>query len=129
MKFFLFALISFAVTAAPNACNKKAQQACYQGRLEIKGMCKNYTLSVVGTQPDGVLPAWTDEQTGKSYNNVFALANPCGFPDSLNEGDTFYFTVVPQQNEDCMVCQAYYPTPGKKLSIQVVAGPCTVPVK
>ena len=97
------------------------------GRLEIKAICSNYTISII----DSFLPYdtsltvanWTDETTGKSYKNVFKLGNPCQFPDSIKQGDEFYFLIDNGKQKDCMVCMAYYPTPSKKINIKVVKKP------
>ncbi len=110
-------------TTAENCSSKKnaPEAGTYKGRMEIKGICMNYTLSLVEGNADTALftPAWTDDHTGKSYKNVFGLANPCVFPKTINEGDEFYFTIDTTRAEDCIVCMAYYPTPPKKLSIKV----------
>ncbi len=93
----------------------------YKARLEVKGICMNYTLSLVEGKADTALftPTWTDESTGISYKNAFGLANPCTFPKELNAGDEFYFSIDTSKAEDCMVCMAYYPTPPKKLPIKI----------
>ena len=81
----------------------------------------NYTLTVQEGDLDTskVEHNWTDENTGKTYKNAFALGNPCDFPSSINQGDSFYFTLDSTEQEPCVVCQAYYPTPSKKLNIRV----------
>ena len=107
-------------------CNKRKQAAnCYKGRLEIKALCGNYTIAVVEGALDSskIESSWTDEQTSKTYRNVFALGSPCSFPDSIQAGQEFYFTIEPTI-QNCMVCQAYYPKPTKALSIKVLDKPC-----
>lgn len=100
----------------------KVSSKIYKGKLEIKGICMNYTISV----PDGSIDPslveanWTDESTGQSYKNVFKLGSPCTFPAELNAGDEFEFTIDTTADKDCAVCMAYYPTPSKNLSIKVV---------
>jgi hypothetical protein len=100
---------------------------CFKGRLESKGICMNYTISVVegNMDPSKVEASWTNPQTGKVYKNAFRLASVCTFPPGIQEGDEFYFTLpaegVPQ---DCVVCMAYYPTPKKELAITVINKPC-----
>lgn len=98
---------------------------CYKGRLEIKGICSNYTISVQegGLDTTRMMASWTDENTGKTYRNVFALGSPCTFPESIAEGQSFYFTLA-GATEDCAVCQAYYPKPPKALAIKVLDKPC-----
>lgn len=121
-------LIGFLAAAAlfQQKCNREqAGTACYKGRLEIKGLCSNYTISVLEGNLDAskIEASWTDETTGKTYKNVFALGSPCSFPASLEEGQEFYFTLA-ETNEQCAVCQAYYPKPSKALSIKVLDKPC-----
>lgn len=95
----------------------------YKARFEVEGICLNNTFSVI----DGVIDTslvvtnWTNPQSGKTYKNAFAMANPCLLPKNLKQGDTFYFVIdeKPRQN-DCMVCLAYYPTPPKRLHIKLV---------
>jgi len=117
------AVLFFLGTTLENCSNEKNQTASkeYKARLEIKGICMNYTLTLIEGEADTALftPQWTDDHTGKSYKNAFGLANPCTFPKTINAGDEFYFSLDTSKAEDCMVCMAYYPTPPKKLSIKV----------
>ena len=121
-------VVSFLAVAVlfQQKCNKaKTGSSCYKGRLEIKALCGNYTIKLLEGKLDAsqIEASWTDEHTKKTYSNVFALGSPCNFPDSLKEGDEFYFTLgTPPQ--DCAVCQAYYPKPAKALSITVLDKPC-----
>lgn len=118
-----FVLLAFLVQQKCN--NRKATANCYKGRLEVKGICANYTIALLEGTLDSsrIAASWTDEQTQKTYANVFALGSPCSFPDSIQQGQEFYFVLdTPIQN--CMVCQAYYPKPAKALSIRVLDKPC-----
>lgn len=124
MKFLLSAAIILMVAAAPKSCNQKSAAACYKGKLEIKGICSNYTIRLLEGNIDPVQASWTDETTGKAYANVFKLANPCAFPNTINEGDEFYFTIDTAKQENCSVCMAYYPTPPKVLAIKVLSAKC-----
>lgn len=101
--------------------SKKTDPAKLKGKLEIKALCMNYTIRLVEGNLDTsqVVANWTDETTGKTYNNVFGLGNPCDFPKSIKEGDEFYFTIDTAKEKNCAVCMAYYPTPRKKLIIKV----------
>lgn len=108
------------------ACQAKrkttAGEIRYEGQLAEKGICKNYTLVVLSGNIDTgrVEAEWTNPASGKTHRRAFRLENPCQFPDSLKEGDRFYFTIAPAPAPECMVCMAYYPTPAKSLSILVV---------
>jgi hypothetical protein len=100
---------------------KKSTANAYKGKLEIKALCMNYTIRLTGGSMDTslIVANWTDETTGKSYNNVFGLGNPCDFPPGIKQGDEFYFTIDTAKEKNCAVCMAYYPTPRKKLIIKV----------
>lgn len=110
-----------------SACSgtKKSGSQTLKARLEIQGICSNYTIKLLEGNLDKSLmeTSWTDETTGTAYTNVFGLANPCNFPSSLKKGDEFYFVIDTSKQQDCAVCMAYYPTPQKKLSIKVLPNP------
>ena len=125
MKFY-FATLLIALGLVNNQCaNRNLSANCYKGRLEVKGICSNYTIRLLNGNIDTakIVGQWKDDETGKEYKNVFALGNPCSFPTALNPGDEFYFTLS-DAKEQCTVCMAYYPTPPKKLSIKVLDKPC-----
>ncbi|MCR6719839.1 MAG: hypothetical protein NVV59_05970 [Chitinophagaceae bacterium] len=124
MKLSIFLAAIFALTVSAENCNgkKTAGETRLKARLEVKALCMNYTLSLVEGELDKELleAEWTDESTGKTYTNAFALGSPCNFPESIKEGDEFYFTIDSTTKQDCAVCMAYYPTPSKKLKIKVL---------
>jgi hypothetical protein len=127
MKLLIILSSLFFVTTFNKSCNEKLPAGCYKGKLEIKAGCMNYTITMQGKNFDEsmVVPNWTDETTGKTYKNAFGLGSRCTFPDSLNAGDEFYFTIDSTTVQNCAVCMMYYPTPQKKLSIKVLKQPCT----
>ncbi|MFL5773710.1 MAG: hypothetical protein ACJ75F_11165, partial [Flavisolibacter sp.] len=91
MKVFLL-VTSFIILASEKKCNNKKPElpaGCYKGRLEVKAACMNYTISVTGGSMDTsrIEKSWTDETTGKTYHNVFALGSRCNFPGDIKEGD------------------------------------------
>jgi len=94
----------------------------YKARFEIKGICSNYTFSIVegNINPKWVEAEWTDPQTDITYKNAFAMQNPCWLPSGIKEGDEFYIEVLTPSPANCMVCLAYYPTPKKSLSFRVI---------
>jgi hypothetical protein len=118
-----YAIMAFfvALIATKTTCNKHNKMGCYKGRLEIKGICSNYTIKLLNGNLDTtqIASSWTDENTGKTYTDVFALGSPCTFPENIKEGDEFYF-ILDSVKQECNVCMAYYPTPGKKLAIKVI---------
>lgn len=116
----LFLLSGISILLLSNSdCSKKHHS--FKGRLEVKGICMNYTISVLEGDIDTSLVEanWTDETTGKMYKNVFKLGSPCTFPANIENGDEFYFELDPSAGKDCAVCMAYYPTPSKSIAIKV----------
>jgi hypothetical protein len=109
-------------------CNKKEPANppatdCFKGKLVRKGICMNYTISVIGNIDTTLVQAqWHEPNTNNHFTNAFRLGSPCSFPASLNEGDEFYFKIVSTTDQNCVVCQAYYPTPDRSLNIKVVEG-------
>ena len=131
MKVLILAASLILLTAKENCKSKKGVASittpgCYKGKLEIKGGCMNYTIAITSPNLDTSLAmaTWTDENTGKTHKNVFALSSRCTFPPSINEGDEFYFMIDSTSVQNCAVCLMYYPVPPKKLSIKVIPGPC-----
>ncbi len=127
MKFIVTPLL-FLLAFLQTACNNQKPQSsstCFKGRLEIAGICSNYTIKLLEGALDSskIVWAWTDENTDKDYTNVFALGSPCSFPSTIKAGDEFYF-VLDNTEQKCAVCMAYYPKPSKALSIKVLDKPC-----
>lgn len=123
MKAFFFLSAIFLLAVSADNCNgKKSGVAVYKGKLSIKALCMNYTIELLEGNMDTskIAASWTNESTGKTYHNVFALGSPCTFPAKLNEGDTFYFVIDSMPDRECAVCMAYYPKPAKALSIKVI---------
>ncbi len=122
MKLFFYLSCIFLFITAENCNNKEKEATRYKGKLEVKGICMNYTIRLLEGQMDTALVSanWTDEVTGKQYVNVFGLGSPCNFPSTIKEGDEFNFIIDTKTKQDCAVCMAYYPTPPKKLSIKVI---------
>ena len=124
MKLFFLLSSIFILTVSADKCNntKKTGPGIYKARLETKAICMNYTLRLLDGDIDTSLITanWIDEETGKSYTNVFGLGSPCTFPPNIKQGDEFYFQIDSSGKIDCVVCMAYYPTPSRKLSIKIV---------
>ena len=122
MKIYLLAplVLIFSVTA--EKCKNKSESNVYRGKLEVKGICMNYTIKLLEGDLDTskYVSEWKDEVTGKTHHNVFALGSACTFPVAIKEGDEFYFTIDSSYISNCAVCLAYYPKPAKSLAIKVV---------
>lgn len=113
--------------ATQKKCGQVNQQTgCYKGRLEIKGICSNYTIKILEGNIDTakISTNWIDEHTNKTHSNVFALDSPCSFPADIKEGEEFYFTIRNEGDKNCNVCMAYYPTPPRRLAISVSKTAC-----
>ena len=121
MKLLILLAGFLTITGSSDSC-KTQKGKPLKGRLEIKGICSNYTLALVEGDLDTSLisSSWTDDHANKTYKNDFGLGNPCSFPDTIKQGDEFYFVVDTSAQKDCMVCMAYYPTPPRKINIKVV---------
>lgn len=99
----------------------------YAGRLALKGICMNYVITLEGEVPEGWIennyidPSWTHPYSEVVYTNSFRLGSVCDFPESIKEGDLFYFTasVEPFNEQQCAVCEAYSPTPQPTLFLNV----------
>jgi len=114
-------VIVFCLTATH--CKKdKESSGYYKGRLELKGVCMNYTIKILEGNIDTSLieSTWTVPNSNITYQNVFRLGSVCDFPPDINQGDEFYFKIGNRNILGCVVCDAYSPTPRKQLSITVV---------
>ena len=120
MKFLSVIPLIFILSLSATKCKNKDQ--VYKGRLEVKGMCMNYTIKLLEGNLDKskYLSEWKDESTGKMHTNVFALGSVCNFPATIKEGDEFYFRIDSSYASNCVVCMAYYPKPSKSIAIKIV---------
>src|SRR5882724_8519391 len=106
MKILFYTIAFFLATSSKEGCHKtKMNTATYKGRLEIKGICMNYTIKLIAGNMDTsrISSNWTDENTGKKYKNVFALASHCSFPSTIQQGDEFLFTIDTSKIINCNV--------------------------
>jgi hypothetical protein len=126
MKVLLLLSLPFLLSASTCKSKSSPSSDCFKGKLEIKAACMNYTIRLIEGNIDTSLIAgnWVNENTGKSYKNVFALGSRCSFPSTIKEGDEFYFTIDSSTVQNCAVCLIYYPVPSKRLSIKVLPEPC-----
>lgn len=128
MKLILIAAFALMATSTKKCTRERVERLpadCFKGRLEIKGICSNYTIKLIEGSIDSskIVANWKDEVTQKTYTNVFALGSPCTFPSTIKTGDEFYFT-LDTAVQNCAVCMAYYPHPQRALKIKVLNGPC-----
>lgn len=121
----LFTLLTAATCNPTTQSPADATSGCYKGKLVIKGICMNYVVQVLqgDTTKLKMEKTWVDETNDETYNNVFALASKCSFPD-MEEGAEFYFTVTGKDESNCNVCMAYRPVPAARNNIVVNKNPC-----
>ncbi len=117
---YLFALL-FLLSCSKNSPDTELESS-YKGKLVVKGICMNYVIQVLDSDFDSSLIElnWTNEFSGITFTNVFALGSVCDFPENIEEGDEFNFIIDNSKNNNCAVCLAYSPTPNKYLSITVL---------
>lgn len=123
MRFFiLLSVFTTLILSSSDCSNKNTKGEKYKGKLEIAGICMNYTIKLLeGNMDSSRFDAnWIDETTGKSHTRVFKLGNICNFPATIKEGDEFNFIIDSTENKKCAICMAYYPTPSKTVPIKVV---------
>jgi len=122
MKQIIFILM-LAVIAC--CCNNRAvpTDGVMKGRLVVKELCSHFVVQVLNSKLDTSIVAngWHDDKRDKIYDQVFTVSNRCSFAAAdLKEGDEFEFTFDKSPAaEDCTVCMAFYPTPGKRNAIVV----------
>ena len=108
MKIYILGPFIFILATTTNKCKNKNESSVYKGKLEVKGMCMNYTIKLLEGNIDAskLVAEWKNEMTGKTHNNVFALGSVCNFPSTINEGDEFYFSIDTTYVSNCAVCLA-----------------------
>src|SRR6476469_7531543 len=123
-------LFSLVVCLLFWSCNtvKPVNTSCFKGRLEIKGACMNYTIKLLEGNMDTslIVNTWTNESTGKSYSNVFALGSRCSFPADIQEGQEFYFVVDNTTVQNCAVCMNVLSCAPKTIICKGASGPMQI---
>jgi hypothetical protein len=95
---------------------------CLKGKLLLKGICMNYVIQLVDGNIDTnrIHVKWINPMTKVEYKNVFGLASICTFPETIAEGQEFYFSVLDKPDSAvCVRCKAYAPVPDKMLHISI----------
>lgn len=123
---FIFCLLALVTSTAFRCEKTDTPNDCYKAKLVKKGICLNYTITVLSGNMDAqkIEATWTDPNTNITYQNAFRLGSVCNFPTDIEEGEEFYFSLDADAGNSCAVCQAYYPTPAKVLAIKVLDSPC-----
>ncbi|MBD0332990.1 MAG: hypothetical protein ICV66_10065 [Chitinophagaceae bacterium] len=122
MKHSTFALAAFALLfsscgkSTSTVSSKTNSEECCTGILVKKGICGQYVIELQSVDAQGLEIAanWYDSTSGKSYQNVFTVANPCDFPTAFKQGDKVNFTVGNSAKNICSLCEAFTPTPAAR---------------
>jgi hypothetical protein len=122
MKSILTALTIATILLFCQYCSPKPQNGsttCLEGKLVKRGICGQFVVQLLSNPVDGLVyaPQWTDSMSNKSYENVFTIANPCSFPATIKEGETFSFSITQNTDSPCIQCKAYTPTPSQRNNI------------
>ena len=129
MKFYVILLILLPLMQCDSIDPLLDEPSCeegpvYLGKLAVQGICMNYVITIEEKVPEEwyeqgfVAKTWVDPWEETTYNNAFKLRSICDFPNEIEEGDLFYFTIS-KEEQLCAQCQAYSPTPTESLSIKV----------
>lgn len=107
------------------ACSPRPQNmltSCFKGKLVKRGICGQRVIQLISEPTESIVMArnWTDSMSGKKYENVFTVANPCDFPAALKEGEDFTFSITTTPGSGCITCYAYTSVP--KESNNIVSG-------
>ncbi|MES2371551.1 MAG: hypothetical protein V4557_03160 [Bacteroidota bacterium] len=114
-----------AVLVLITACSPKPQNtliSCFTGKLVKRGICGQRVIQLISEPAESIVMArnWTDSMSGKKYENVFTVANPCDFPAAIKEGEEFTFSITTTPGSGCITCYAYTTVP--KESNNIVSG-------
>jgi len=92
-----------------------------EGRLVKKGICGQYVVQYLSGDTSGLSKSkqWTDPSKGKVYYDVFTVANPCDFKETIQEGAIFSFSLSRATSKNCTLCEAYTPVPYTKNKINL----------
>ena len=113
--------MAIVVVCSAYECNK-SKSGKLKGKLVVKELCSHYVVQVSNGAVDSsqVVNNWKDEKRQATFDKVFTVANRCDFPSNLNEGDEFEFSFDTNPSpQNCAVCMAFYPTPGKTNAIKI----------
>lgn len=108
-----FALLPFSTLQCDK---KKTPENCIRGKI-VRITCATTVIEVLNVDTLGE-DNWKDGSVeGKTYNNVFSVANKCDIPASIKTGDELTFRLGESGRQDCIVCMMYDNPPKVKLGI------------
>jgi hypothetical protein len=121
MKTLLYLCMFVLVVSACSPRIQKMSSTCFVGKLVKKGICGQRVIRLISAPVELVVieSKWTDSLSHKKYIDVFTVANPCDFPASIKEGETFTFSITGTPGSGCIQCFAYTPVPKAKNNITI----------
>ena len=121
--FLLAMLVTFSVGCSKEISEQREDKiACYSGKLVKKGPCGQMVVEITSENKAGLQYAaeWTDPISRIVYRNVFQVFNICDQSGTLNQGDSFTFSISNREPSwACLTCQAFTPVPEEKNNITV----------
>ena len=95
---------------------KKTPENCIRGKI-VRITCATTVIEVLNVDTLGE-DNWKDGSAeGRTFNNVFSVANKCDIPASIKTGDELTFQLGESGKQDCIVCMMYDSPPKVKLGI------------
>lgn len=81
-------------------------------------MCGHVAIQLTDNSGLG-MAEWTDPMDSVTYTNVFTVGNPCtaGYTRS---GNSVRFIMVSYEEQNCVQCLAYTPTPDLSYNIRII---------
>jgi hypothetical protein len=115
-------LCLYVLLVSVAACSPKPQNtliSCFKGKLVKRGICGQRVIQLMSEPLEEIVMAsnWTDSMSGKKYENVFTVANPCDFPAAIKEGEDFTFSITTTPGSGCITCYAYTSVPKENNNI------------
>lgn len=88
----------------------------------IRITCATIVIQILDNAYYHLGETWTMEGTSNTYEHVAVVSNKCEMPESLKEGDTFFFKVINESDakNDCAVCMMYDYPPSRGIFLKVV---------
>ncbi len=120
----LFSVTLFSCSKLPasgSGNNSSSNSAKIKAKV-VRITCASTIIEILDVAHYNLGVSWTIEGTTNTFEHVVVVANKCEFPNTLKEGDIFYFkeTNESDAHNDCAVCAMYDFPPSKSLFLKVV---------
>ena len=102
-------------------CDKSITTKCVKGKV-IRISCASYVIQVLNNDSVGE-DQWKDSRdpVPNTFDNVFAVSNPCNIPSNYKVGDTIYFNLDEPKPSECVTCMMYDAPPTVKYQVSNVS--------